>query len=54
MTTKKNKTQKEIEKEILMKIFKAKRDVFFHKQTSRKDIDEIREIIKKLRKLRRF
>jgi len=51
MPQRRNKTEKEIEKEILMKIFKQKKKML-KERGSREEIDEIREIIRKLRRLR--
>lgn len=47
-----NDEHKKIERAILLKLFEQKRNALVNKKTSKQDIDEIREIIKKLRKLR--
>lgn len=53
MATKKSKIEKDFEREFLKKLFIERRNRFIHtKRSSNQDIKEIREIIRKLRKLR--
>lgn len=55
MKTKKSKNQEKIEREILRKLFMERRNRIVHsKKASNQDIKEIRDIIRKLRKLRGF
>jgi len=55
MTTKKSKNQINFEREFLRKLFIERRNRIIHtKKRSNQDIKEIREIIRKLRKLRGF
>lgn len=52
---KKSRYEKDIEIEILRKLFLDRRNRIMHsKKNSREDIKEIREIIRKLRKLRGY